>query len=180
MRRGDGVRGLRGSRRLRGWVALGLLPAALALGACAEEELVVPTAEQVAGYYTSSSITGVDMKGNVAEVTVRQDAAQLRRGGSMWARVGPYVYLFSQSTQDLFRDFNGLAGVRVVTRVGDAEVARALLARDALNDITWKRALNVNGLARRDGTARPALIEDLIEYGEDHAAEHEYNARFVR
>jgi hypothetical protein len=94
--------------------------------------------------------------------------------------VGPYIYLLSQPTQELFRDFNGLAGVRVVTRVGDAEVARALLPRDALNDITWKRALNVNGLARRDGTERPALIEDLIEFGEDHAASYEYSSRYIR
>lgn len=151
-----------------------------AVAGCDEEALVVPTAEEVASYYTSSSITGVEMKGNVAELTVSQNAAQLRRGGSMWARVGPYIYLLSQPTQEVFRDFNGLAGVRVVTRVGTAEVARALLPRDALNDITWKRALNVNGLARRDGTERPALIEDLIDYGEDRVAEYEYNSRFVR
>lgn len=161
-------------------LALVALVLSIGLAACEEEVLVVPTADQVSGYYTSSSITGVEMTGNVAEITVRQDAAQLRRGGSMWARVGPYIYLLSQPTQELFVDFNGLAGVRVVTKVGEAEVARALLARDALNDITWKRALNVNGLARRDGTERPALIEDLIDFGEEHAAEYSYSSRFVR
>lgn len=147
---------------------------------CEEEPLRVPTAAQVEALYTSSSITDVEMKGNVAELTVRQNAAQLRRGGSLWARVGPYIYLLSAPTQQAFREFDGLAGVRVVTRVGDTEVARALLPRTALNDITWKRALNVNGLARRDGTKRPSLMEDLVDFGEDHAAEYAYNERYVR
>jgi len=159
----------------------GLVLAALVLisAACEPEPLVVPTASQVRAYYTSDAITEVQMSGNVAVLTVRQSAAQLRRGGSLWARVGPYIYLFTAPTQRAFRDYNGLAGIRVVTRVGNAEVARALLRRDALNDITWKRALNVNGLARRDGSERPSLIEDLIRWGEDHT-DFEYNPRYRR
>jgi hypothetical protein len=149
------------------------------VAACASEPLVVPTADQVAEFYTSNAITDVQMNGNVAEIRVRQEAAQLRRGGSLWARVGPYIYLFTAPTQQVFLDFNGLAGVRVITEVGTAEVARALLTRDALNDLTWRRALNINGLARRDGTERPALMEDLIRWGEDHT-EFRYSSRFMR
>lgn len=156
---------------------LGLVSALLA--ACTSEPLVVPTADQVAEYYTSNAIADVQMSGNVAEIRVRQEAAQLRRGGSLWARVGPYIYLFTAPTQQVFLDFNGLAGVRVITEVGTAEVARALLTRDALNDLTWRRALNINGLARRDGTERPALMEDLIRWGEDHT-EFRYSSRFMR
>lgn len=163
----------------RGLHRLALAVLVLFATACEPEPLVVPSAAQVRGYYTSDAITDVEMSGNVAVLTVRQSAAQLRRGGSLWARVGPYIYLFTAPTQRVFNDFNGLAGVRVVTRVGSAEVARALLRRDELNDITWKRALNVNGLARRDGSERPSLIEDLIRWGEDHT-DFEYNPRYRR
>jgi hypothetical protein len=58
-----------------------------------------------------------------------------------------------------------------------SEVARALLARDALNDITWRRARHIAGLARRDGTRRPTLLEELVEWGEDHT-EYSYNPSF--
>ena len=120
------------------------------------------------------------VSGNVAEITITQAARQLRRGGTLWAKVGPYVLLFSEETEDLFRDYPGLAGVRVITVSPDgAEVARALLARDSLNDITWRRARNICGLARRDGTRRPSLLESLVEWGEDHT-EFTYNSRFIR
>jgi hypothetical protein len=149
------------------------------MGGCAEEPLVVPTAEQVATYYSSTSRLSVEMSGNVAEVTVVQDAGQLRRGGSLWARVGPYIYLFSTPTQEAFAAYNGLAAVRVITTApGGTEVARATLLRGTLNDLTWRRALNVAGLARRDGTERLTLLEDLIRWGEDHT-EFEYNPRYA-
>lgn len=166
-------------RRSRSLLRSGLGLVLVLLDGCASEPLIVPSAEQVAGYYTSSAISDVQMSGNVAEIHVRQEAAQLRRGGSLWARVGPYIYLFTAPTQQVFLDFNGLAGVRVITEVGTAEVARALLTRDALNDLTWRRALNINGLARRDGTARPVLMEDLIRWGEDYT-EFRYSSRFIR
>ena len=120
-------------------------------------------------FYTSEHPLSVEMSGNVAEVTVFQPSAQLRRGGPIWAKLGPYVYLFTESTRDLFASYGGLAGVRVVTRSPDGtEVARALLERDELNDVTWRRALNIAGRARLEGTERIALLEDLIEWGEDH------------
>jgi hypothetical protein len=94
--------------------------------------------------------------------------------------VGPYVLLFSEETEGLFEDFSGLAGVRTITVTqGGTEVARALLTRDALNGITWGRARHIAGLARRDGTKRPTLLEDLVRWGEEHT-EFEYNPSYSR
>lgn len=164
---------------MRGRTALGGL-AVLTLGACEQQDLSLPTAEQVASYYVYEGQLTAEMSGNVAEVTVRQSAEQLRRGGTLWAKVGPYVFLFSDPTERLFRDFGGLAGVRVITTApGGAEVARALLPRDALNELTWRRALNISGLARREGTDRPSRLERLVAWGEDHT-EYEYSPRYVR
>lgn len=152
---------------------------AVTLAACQAEELAVPTGEEAAAYFAAVPSASVEMSGNVAEVTVTQPASQLRRGGSLWARVGPYIYLFSDATRSLFTDFPGLAAVRVITETaGGTEVARATLARNTLNDLTWRRALNVAGLARRDGTERVTLLEDLVEWGEDRT-EFEYNPRYV-
>ncbi|MEJ2539238.1 MAG: hypothetical protein P8188_04605 [Gemmatimonadota bacterium] len=156
-----------------------LLCLVASLSACREEPLRVPSADEVASYYASTSRLSVEMRGNVAEITVVQDGQQLRRGGSLWARVGPYLYLFSAPTESVFTDFNGLAAVRVITTApGGTEVARATLLRGPLNDLTWRRALNISGLARRDGTERLTLLEDLIRWGEDHT-EYEYNPRYT-
>ncbi len=164
--------------RIKTTVALAVLT--LAAGGCEQVELTVPSAAQVEGYYSISAQSSVSMNGNVAEVTVYQGTAQLRRGGTLWAKVGPYIYLLSSSTRDVIVDFPGLAGVRVITRApGGTEVARALLVRDAFNELTWRRALNVSGLARRDGTQRPALIEDLIRFAEDRT-DFKYNPSFIR
>ncbi|NNL30422.1 MAG: hypothetical protein HKO77_05335, partial [Gemmatimonadetes bacterium] len=76
-------------------------------------------------------------------------------------------------------DFPGLAGVRVTTRVGTAQVATALLAREDMPDILWRRSLNIAGKARRDGTQQMTLLEDLVDWGESHT-EFEYNPRFTR
>jgi hypothetical protein len=156
-------------------------PAVLAVGACEEPpDLTLPTAEEVASYY--GDVVGLeeaDISGNVAVVAVRQPPEQLRRGGSIWAKVGPYIYLFSEETRALMGDHPGLAAVRMVTRTASGvTVASALLARDELTDVLWRRSLNVSGLARRDGSERVTLLEDLIEWGEDHT-DFEYNARFV-
>jgi hypothetical protein len=150
------------------------------LGGCDEPNFTLPTAAEVVNSYTYGGNLSVEMSGNVAEVTIVQPAAQLRRGGTLWAKVGPYVILFSRETEDLFRRFPGLAGVRAVTVTpSGAEVARALLPRDTLNNVTWRRALNVAGLARRDGTRRPTLLEDLVLWGEDHT-DFSYNSRYIR
>ena len=147
---------------------------------CEEPDFPVPNSSQVEGAYKYGGGLSASISGNVAEVTIVQADRQLRRGGTLWAKVGPYVLLFSSETEGLFIDYPGLAGVRAVTVTPDgAEVARALLPRDALNDLTWRRALNIAGLARRDGTRRPTLLEDLVEWGEDHT-EFTYNPRYSR
>lgn len=164
-------------RPIAGLAVLALvLVSAVACGP--DQELTLPDADQVTGYYDITSDFSVTMNGNVAEVTVQQSPTQLRRGGSLWARMTPYMYLFTSSTQQLFEDFPGLAGVRVVTRAGDTEVARVTLARTALNELTWRRTLNIAGKARRDGGTRLTLLEDLIQWGEDHT-EFEYNPRYT-
>jgi hypothetical protein len=147
---------------------------------CEESDLSVPRSAEVEGAYTYGGGLSARMSGNVAEITIVQADRQLRRGGTLWAKVGPFVLLFSKETEALFRDYPGLAGVRAITITPDgAEVARALLPRSALNDLTWRRALNIAGLARRDGTRKPTLIEALVRWGEDHT-EFSYSPRFSR
>ncbi len=142
-------------------------------------DLALPDEGDVVEYYDYASGVEAQVVGNVATVTVAQDAAQIRRGGALWAKVGPYVFLFSEETHQLFQDYPGLAGVRFVTEVGEAEVASALLERAALSDVLWQRAKNIAGKARRDGSRRVTLLEDLVDWGEDHT-EFEYNSRFTR
>jgi hypothetical protein len=162
---------------MRRWIGLAVV-AVLAAG-CEEPDLSVPTEAEVAQYFEATRIHSTSVAGNVAEITVAQSPDQLRRGGRIWAQVGPYIYLFSSPTLSLFQDFGGLAGVRVVTIVGNTEVARALLPRTALNELTWRRALNVAGRARLEGTDRVSLLEDLTRFGED-LTEFEYNPRYTR
>jgi hypothetical protein len=57
-------------------------------------------------------------------------------------------------------------------------VAHATLTRDQLSGVLWRRSLNIAGQARRDGTERPALLEDLIRWGEQHT-EYEYSTRYI-
>jgi hypothetical protein len=166
-------------RAKSGWPSIALAMG-LALGACTQPvDLALPTVEQVKSHYTSDTPIGAEMSGNVAVVIVEQSAGQLRRGGTLWARVGPYIYLFSDETRQLFEDYPGLAGVRVITRTATGnEIARALLARDELSDILWRRSLNISGLARRDGTEHPGLLDDLTRWGEAHT-EHAYNKHYT-
>ncbi len=147
---------------------------------CGPQDLTLPTSGEVEDAYLYPGGLEARIRGNVAEVTITQPARDLRRGGTLWAKVGPYVLLFSEETEGLFSGFPGLAGVRVITVSSDGnEVARALLARDSLNGITWRRAIHIAGLARRDGTRRPSLLEKLVEWGEDHT-EFTYNPRYSR
>jgi len=147
----------------------GLLLIPLLLTGCEEVDLTLPTADEVESVFIYDGSLSATLNGNVAEVTIVQAERQLRRGGALWAKVGPYVFLFSKESESLFRDYPGLAGIRVVTVTpGGTEVARAMLLRDELNDVTWRRAQHIAGLARRDGTRRPTLLEALVEWGEDH------------
>lgn len=166
------------SRRAAGPVAT--LVVALGAWACTgSEELPLPTADEVETYYEYASDLQAEVIGNVAVITVEQSAQQLRSGGRLWAKVGPYIFLFTEETRQLFEDFPGLAGVRVITRVGSAEVADALLAHETLSGVLWRRSLNIAGRARRDGTKQVTLLEDLVEWGEAHT-EYTYNERFTR
>ncbi len=163
------------SRGLLGGIAI------LVASACAEPpDLTLPTQDEVSSYFQSSAPMRFEIDGNVAVLTVEQDNQHLRRGGRLWAKVGPYIYLFTPATRDLLMDYPGLAGVRVrTTTESGTEVATALLAREALNDLTWERAIAVAGRARVEGTSRVTLLEGLIEFGEPRT-EHEYNPRFVQ
>ena len=158
-------------------LALGL---ALGMGACAPSSAgTLPTADEVLSYYRSDRALHAEIAGNVAVLRVEQSVDQLRRGGTLWAKVGPYVFLFSEETKRLMEDFDGLAAVRVITTVGEAEVASALLMHGELSEVQWARALNIAGRARIEGTERMTLLEDLVDWGESHT-EFTYNERFTR
>jgi len=143
-----------------------------------EGNSLIPTVAELHGLFGDR--VELRVNGNVVEVQVSQSPEQLRRGGPIWAKAGPYVYLFTPQTQSIFNDYGGVGGVRVTTSDGrDRMIARALLQRSTLNSVTWKRAINVSGLARVDGTERPNTMVKLIEYGEENT-EFEYSARYVR
>lgn len=158
------------------WLALAGMTATACQPAA---EVVLPEPEAIAAYYSYDGSLEADLNGNVAEITVSQPAAQLRRGGALWARVGPYVLLFSEETFKLMEENPGLAGVRVITKVERGpEVARALLVRGELSGVLWRRSLNIAGKARLEGTERPTLLEELVRWGEDHT-EYKYNPRYT-
>ena len=166
--------------RWRQMMGMGFGILALSVAGCEERDLTVPTESEAQAYFAETPGVTVEVGGNVVVVKVNQPYEQLRRGGALWARVGPYVYLFSTTTEQLFKDFDGLGGVRVTTSTGSRQerVATALLARNGLNELTWRRARNIAGRARLEGTKRPSLLEDLVLWGEDHT-EYEYSARWV-
>lgn len=139
-----------------------------------------PAPDSVEPYYAQHrGINEVRVSGNVVELHVSQPYQQLDRGGSLWARVGPFIYLMTPSTRAVFDDFPGVAAVRVVTHLPDGdEVARAMLRRDELSDILWRRTLNILGHALREGRENPRRLEELTEWGEDHT-EFRYNPEYV-
>lgn len=155
-----------------------LLAAVAVLQGCGDSpELELPSEGDLDGLYGSRA--EVSLNGNVVEVRVEQGRRQLSRGGPLWARVGPYIFLFSPQTQKLFQTYDGVAAVRVRTVTGDGEgVAQATLRRDALNAFTWKDARRHVARARREGTDKPGYMEDLVDYGEERTT-HEYNPEFT-
>lgn len=154
----------------------------LMTSACREPvDLTLPSDEVAADYYASSSIRDVELNGNVAVVTVVQRSVDLRRGGPLWAKMGPYIHIFSPATEELLRDHPGLAGVRVrtVTSSG-AEVASVLLERATLNEVTWKTArAHVAHALTGEGAVQVRSVERLVQYGERRTT-HEYSPTFVR
>lgn len=168
------------------WVA-GVVACVLVSGGCdrardylAGDPEAPPEAAQVEPYYAShSGLIQLRMSGNVVELEVNQPYQQLDRGGSLWARVGPYVYLFTPATRDVFQAFPGVAAVRVITRLPDgSEVARAMLRRDALGEVRWRRSLNLLGHALQNGRESPRRLEELTEWGETYT-EYSYNPDYV-
>ena len=142
-------------------------------------DLTLPDLATAESYYARHAFEAeYRYSGNVLEIVVQQPPDQLRRGGTLWARVGPYIYLFAPGTREVLEKHHGIAGVRAITMAGDTEVARALLVRDTLNEITWRRANNLLGTALEQGTERPATIEALARYGEENT-QYEYNPDYV-
>jgi hypothetical protein len=160
-------------------LVLALLGMTWAGAACrSAPDLTLPEPEALEGIYGPG--VAVELKGNVVDVHVIQPADQLRRGGAVWAKVGPYIYLFTPQTQQLFEDYPGLGGVQVTTLDGrERLIARAMLQSGTLNGVTWRKAIGLAGRARMEGTQRPSYILDLIEYGKD-LVEHEYSSRYVK
>jgi hypothetical protein len=159
-------------------LGLGLLVVALTgAGGCEAEPLrELPTEAALDSVYGER--VDISLNGNVVELVVTQDG--LSRGGSVWAKAGPYIYLFTPQTRDLFEAYGGIGGVRVTTLDANGQlIARALLERGALNSVTWPRAINVAGRARVEATRRPQTMVNLAEYGEEHTS-FEYSQRYVR
>lgn len=157
-----------------------LLIAALgAVGACeAEPPRELPSEAVLDSVYGER--VEISLNGNVVELVVTQDGDQLSRGGSVWAKAGPYIYLFTPQTRDLFEAYGGIGGVRATTLDANGQlIARALLERGALNSVTWPRAINVAGRARVEGTQRPQTMVNLADFGEERTS-YEYSQRYVR
>lgn len=160
-----------------------LAAAALTLSGCdrimPQPRPELPAIEAVQQLYAENGLdTEARYSGNVVELVIEQPAAQLQRGGSLWARVGPYIYLFSPGTQKVFEQYPAVAGVRVITQSHGVEIARALLVRDRLNDLTWPRAIRLLGQALERGTERPTTLDRLVRFGEENTT-YEYNADYV-
>ena len=175
---------LRGAMRTSGALALA---AAMTLSSACDRilperaDLTLPPIEEIEQVYENAGLSDARYayNGNVVEVTVRQPIDQVRRGGSLWARVGPYIYLFTPATQQVFETWDGIAAIRFITTTPEGEeIARARLARARLNEVRWQRARNILGHALQQGTERPVLIEDLVHWGEEHT-EYRYNPEYV-
>jgi hypothetical protein len=162
------------------WLAWGLVVLAVLLATGCDprspRELQLPTAAEAAERYGTGE---AEVRGNLLELRVAM-AEALLRGGSIWMRSGPYFYLFSPPTRDLFAEYPDLAAIRVVTLTPRGEeVARAELHRETLSEVRWREALYRSAVAQRDGTEQPRTLEALTFFGEDHT-EFDYNPEFVR
>ena len=161
---------------IRGWVAA-MAIAVLSVG-CAggADEPVMPAAAEVQGSYGAS--VEPDISGNLVRVHVPM-LSGFERGGTLWARSGPYFYLFTTATRDLLSAYPDIAAVEVVARTSDGEeVARARLLRSTLNAITWPHAIAYASQAQAEGTESPRFVDRLVRYGEDNT-EYEYDPDFV-
>lgn len=154
--------------RCRWWLVLGCC--AVTAGAC-QRELTLPGAADLEGVYGEAA--RVRLNGNVVEVVVQQPREHLERGGRLWAQVGPYIYLFTPETREIFQKYTGVAAVRAITRMpGAGEIARATLVRDTLNDYTWPRAFELAAEARRSGSENPKVVYDFVRWAERYTDFH--------
>src|SRR5690606_28541197 len=113
--------------------------------------------------------TSAQFNGNMLEITGPMQDDYIRRGGRLWARSGPYYFLFNVHVRDLMTEYPDIAAVRATAVAEDGtEIATATLLRDDMNEYRWREALARASLAQRDGTRNPRLIERLVTFGEDH------------
>ena len=143
-------------------------------------ETPLPAADSLEAIYERHGMRGaVSLDGSTVEFLATQDPDQLRRGGTLWARVGPYIYLFTPATREVFDTWSSVGAVRVVTQTPDGrEVARATLRNGRLSDVLWRRSLNLLGRALQEGTERPRRLEDLVRWGEEYT-EFRYDPTYV-
>lgn len=153
--------------------------AVMAAIGCTDRELELPEPAELQDLYGPAAEVALD--GNVVDVRVAQDPTHLQRGGPLWARAGPYIFLFSPQTREIFNEYDGVAAVRVRTFRGSGEelVAQATLLRDTMTTVAWARSREKVTRARQEGTEKPWYLEDLVRFGEDWA-QHEYAARYRR
>lgn len=166
--------------RIRALIAPACLLVVLLPG-CEREgaERPVPAAEELVRHWEYAGPLSVEVSGNVAQISVTIDPADYARGGDLWAKAFPYIFIFSPGTREAFREHPGLGGVRVMTlHPGGDIMAQALLERGTLAENTWRRALNVAGRARQEGTERPGYMSDLVHFGEDHT-DFQYNPSYI-
>ena len=161
---------------IRGWVAAAAL-ATLTLGCSGgTEEPVMPAAAEVQSLYGAA--VEPEVSGNLVRLRVPMPTG-FERGGTLWARSGPYFYLFTTATRDIFATHPDVAAVEVVavTEEGE-EVARARLLSSTLNGITWPQAIAYASHAQAEGTQRPVLVDRLVRYAEERT-EYTYNPEFI-
>lgn len=154
----------------RWWLVLGWC---VVTAAMCERELTLPSEADLRGTYGEAA--HVRLNGNVVEVVVQQPREHLERGGQLWVKVGPYIYLFTPQTREIFEKYTGVAAVRAITRMpGAGEIARATLVRDTLNDYTWPRAFELAAEARRSGSEDPKAVYDFVRWAERYT-DHQYS-----
>ena len=164
---------------IRGWVVTAAaLAVALVASGCdgGEDAPVMPASDAVQSLYGEA--VEVEISGNLVRLQVPMPDG-FERGGTLWARSGPYFYLFTTATRDLFVDYPDMAAVEVVANTTEGEeVARSRLLRSTLNAITWPHAIAYASQAQTEGTESPRFVERLVRHGEERT-EYEYNPEFV-
>lgn len=146
----------------------------LVFGGCAREARawVLPQVNEVAEWFGEGTTAVFD--GNLLVLTGPMESDYLERGGRLWARSGPYYFLFNVHIRDLLTEYPDIAAVRATVVTPDGEpIATATMMRDRMNEYRWREALAHSSLAQQQGTDNPRLVERLILFGEDNT-EFEY------